>query len=123
MSESSDHAEIVKRYVQLVATGSADELTSMYTRDTTVEDPVGSEVRQGREAIHEFYSVIAQLERDSELISTTVAGNEAAFFWKLYVTGGGVRTQLEVIDVMTFNDEGKIQSMRAFWSPSNLTVV
>lgn len=123
MSESLDRAEIVKRYVQLVATGSADDLTEMYTTDATIEDPVGSEIRRGRDAIHEFYSVIAQLDRDSELVHTIVAGGEVAFFWKLYVTGGGTRTRMDVIDVMTFSDDGKISSMRAFWSPTDIVVL
>jgi steroid delta-isomerase len=31
---------------------------------------------------------------------------------------GGTQT-LEVIDVMVFNDDGQIASMRAFWSPDD----
>ncbi len=29
--------------------------------------------------------------------------------------------RIEIISVMTFNDEGKIASMKAYWTPENVT--
>jgi steroid delta-isomerase len=30
------------------------------------------------------------------------------------------KSYIDVIDVMTFDDEGKITSMRAFWNPAEM---
>ena len=29
--------------------------------------------------------------------------------------------RIEIISMMTFNDEGKIASMKAYWGPENIT--
>jgi steroid Delta-isomerase len=111
----------VNRYLELVAKGSADELTALYVDDATIEDPVGSDVRRGRDAVHEFYAAIENLDKETELVSVKVAGNEAAFLWQLRLNTGGSRSQVEPISVMTFNDDAKITSMKAYWGPKSVT--
>jgi len=49
-------------------------------------------------------------------MSLNVAGAEAAFHFR--VTTGGRR--MDVIDVMAFDDDAKITSMRAYWGPANI---
>ena len=109
-------ADTVNRYVELLASGSADELAALYTPDATVEDPVGSGVRHGRDEIRELYNRIEKQDRTVELLSAHINGNEAAFLARLTVITGDVRTRIDGIDVMTFDDDGLITSMRAFWS-------
>jgi steroid delta-isomerase len=92
----------------------------IYADDCSVEDPVGSPVKQGRAAVQEFYqgamSMGVKLQLQSEI---RIAGNEAAFAFTGEVdTGSGIMS-FRPIDVMTFNDEGKVTSMRAFFGPSN----
>ena len=50
-----------------------------------------------------------------------VAGNEAAFQFRLTVTAGEHRMVIEPIDVMVFDDRGKITAMRAYWSAADVT--
>jgi steroid delta-isomerase len=109
-------ADTVNRYVELLANGSADDLAALYTADATVEDPVGSGVRHGRDEIHELYSRVEKQDRTVELLSLHVNGNEAAFLARLTVITGEIRTRIDGIDVMTFDDQAHITSMRAFWS-------
>jgi steroid Delta-isomerase len=52
------------------------------------------------------------------LVTLRVAGNEAAFQFRLTV-GGAMR--IEPIDVMVFDDDGKVKSMKAYWGPENVT--
>ncbi|MCW2649971.1 MAG: steroid Delta-isomerase [Mycobacterium sp.] len=122
MPSADDYTRTVNRYLELVAKGSADELTALYAQDATIEDPVGSDVRQGPSAIHEFYAAIENLDKETELVSLKVVGNQAAFLWRLRLLAGGANTQVEPISLMTFNEDAKITSMRAFWSPADLTV-
>ena len=42
---------VVRRYLELVANGTADDVAALYASDATVEDPVGGEVHIGRHAI------------------------------------------------------------------------
>jgi steroid delta-isomerase len=49
-----------------------------------------------------------------------VAGNEAAYLFTLTINLGDSRTRIAPIGAMTFDDDAKITSMRAFWSPADL---
>ena len=117
---SPDPAATVNRYLELVAKkGVADEITALYTEDATIEDPIGSDVRRGRDAVHEFYAPLDDADKKTELLSLKVGGSEAAFLWRLTIDFGGSGTVIEPISVMTFDDEAKITSMRAFWSAAD----
>ncbi|HWS93591.1 MAG TPA: nuclear transport factor 2 family protein [Mycobacterium sp.] len=113
--------DTVNRYIELVAKGSADDLVELYADDATVEDPVGGEVHIGRQAIHGFYSAVDDVESGCELVSLRVAGNEAAFQFRLTVAAGEHRMVIEPIDVMVFDDRGKITAMKAYWSAADVT--
>jgi steroid Delta-isomerase len=116
-------AQTVNRYLELVAAGPADDIVPLYASDATIEDPIGSDVRRGHEAIREFYAGFQDAKKDTELAELRVAGGQAAFLWRLTLDGGDSRTQIAPISVMTFDDDAKITSMRAFWSPSDVRVV
>jgi steroid delta-isomerase len=113
--------ETVNRYIGLVANGSADGLADLYAEDATLEDPVGGEVHIGRQSIRGFYSTLDNLQRDCELVTLRVAGNEAAFHFRLTVTAGDNRIRIEPIDVMVFDEEGKVAAMKAYWSADDVT--
>lgn len=116
-------AQTVNRYLELVATGTADDVVTLYATDATIEDPIGSDVRRGHDAIHEFYANFQDAKKETELAELRVAGSEAAFLWHLTLDAGDSRTRISPISVMTFDDDAKITSMRAFWSPSEVRVV
>ena len=118
---SPEHIEAsVRRYLEAVADGTADDIVALYADDATVEDPVGGEVHVGRHAIHGFYKSIENAPRATELITLRVAGHEAAFMFAITVGAGEHRVRIEPIDVMVFNDDGKIASMKAYWSPADV---
>jgi steroid Delta-isomerase len=119
MARPDDYAKTVNRYLELLANGSADDVTALYAEDATIEDPIGSELRRGRAAIHEFYAAFESAQKQTELVSLRVGGNEAAFLWSLTIKAGDSGTRIEPISVMTFDGDAKITSMRAFWSPAD----
>ena len=111
----------VKRYLDTVAGGSAAEVAALYTDDATLEDPVGSgEVHIGRQAIEGFYKNLtaAGAEITTELLKFRPGGHEAAFLFAI-VVGGAMR--IEPMEVMTFDAEGKITGMKAYWSAADIT--
>ena len=121
MSTPEENAKTVGRYLELTAKGQVDDIVELYADDATVEDPVGSEVHIGRKAIHGFYSRIPTSNNQTDIVTLRALGNEAAFFWNLTVELGGDRMRIEIISTMTFNEDGKIASMKAYWAPDNMT--
>jgi steroid Delta-isomerase len=113
--------DTVHRYIALLGDGDVDGLVSLYADDATVEDPVGGEVHIGSQAIKGFYSAVANVEREAELVSLRVAGHEAAFHFRLTVTAGDHKIRIEPIDVMVFDDRGKVSAMKAYWSAADVT--
>ena len=114
--------EVIEQYVARVATGSTDEVMELYADGATVEDPVGTEVRTTRESITEFYGGLEALEQQGTLVSARIAGNEAAFQFELATKAGDQTYTLAPIDVMTFDDDGLITSMKAYWSDADMSV-
>lgn len=110
----------VHAYMNAVATGTADEVVALYAEGATVEDPVGTDVRTTREAIHEFYAVIENFDQEAHLETLRIAGNEAAFHFSLITKLGEQRLTIAPIDVMTFDDDAKILSMRAYWGQEDM---
>ncbi|CAJ1497830.1 nuclear transport factor 2 family protein [[Mycobacterium] burgundiense] len=109
---------LVQRYLDTVVNGSADDVAALYAEDATLEDPVGGgEVHIGRQAIAGFYKNTDGLELSTELLSFRSGGTEAAFVFA--ITVGTMR--IEPIEVMTFNSEGLITSMKAYWGPADIT--
>ncbi|OMB93530.1 steroid delta-isomerase [Mycobacterium sp. NS-7484] len=122
MPSTKDHqiAEVIRRCVSLLATGSTDDLLEVFAEDATVEDPVGSDVRAGRNEIREFFSTLQELERQTELVLLRVVGNEAAFSFTITFKIGDTPMRLQPIDTMTFDAEGKIASVRSYFAPADL---
>lgn len=113
----------VRRYLDTVATGSAADVTALYAADASVEDPVGSDPLRGHDAIRAFYATFESLPKQTELVTVRACAGQAAFHFSIVVDlGGGATSTMAPLEVMTFDDDGLITSMRAFWSDSDLVV-
>ena len=111
----------VNRYLDTVSTGSAADVAALYAEDATLEDPVGgAEVHIGRQAITGFYKNMEGVELKTELLTFRAGGHEAAFMFAITV-GGSMR--IEPIEVMSFNADGLITSMKAYWSQADVTAL
>ncbi|MCZ4499149.1 MAG: steroid delta-isomerase [Marmoricola sp.] len=122
MSITNEQAEAtVRTYLSLVATGTAAEIGALYAENGVLEDPVGSVPLVGREAVQAFYATIEPMDIKTELLNVRTAGGEAAFHFRIETdTGAGVAI-MEPFEVMVFDEDGKIASMRAWWNDSDLT--
>jgi steroid Delta-isomerase len=125
MPDPTDRAQAitdtVHRYLEAVGNGGADDMAAFYADDATLEDPVGGEVHIGTQAIRGFYSAAEAVGRLCELVSLRVSGNEAAFQFRLTVTAGDNKIQIEPIETMAFDDDGKVTAMKAYWSAADVT--
>ncbi|MGW0043255.1 nuclear transport factor 2 family protein [Rhodococcus sp. NPDC003348] len=122
MAFEDDIRSAVATYLDAVAGGTSADIAALYAEGATLEDPVGSEPKVGREEIEKFYSALDAVRNRTELLAVKVAGNTAAFHFRVVTETGDQTITIEPIDVMTFDDQARITSMRAVWSPSDMTV-
>lgn len=122
MPITNEQAEAnVRRYLDLVANGTAAEIAALYAEDAVLEDPVGSEPLHGREAIQAFYATLEPMTVTTELTSIRTSGGEAAFLFHIETdTGAGVAV-LDPMENMVFDEDGRIRHMRAWWSEADMT--
>ena len=123
MADESVIRETIESYWKAFTAGDRDAWVALFTDDATVEDPVGTPVHQGKEAIGGFFESAHSLADSIELRSldiTAVCGDQAAFAMEIRPDIGGTMFVLEAIDVMTFADDGRITSQRAFWQQEKM---
>ena len=106
----------------MLSSGSADDIVALFADDATVEDPVGGEVRVGRQAIRTFFGDLEKLNRRVELDMLRVAGLEAAFVFTITFDAGDSQMRLQPVDTAVFDEKGKITSLRSYFAPSDVTV-
>ncbi|AOW93943.1 steroid delta-isomerase [Rhodococcus sp. WMMA185] len=120
---AEDIRKTVESYVETVATGTVDDILALFAEGATVEDPVGTEPRTTVDSLREFYSVLEPMKQTGELRTLRIAGNSAAFHFSLVTDLGEQKFEIAPIDVMTFDDDGKITSMKAYWGQDDMVTL
>ena len=114
--ENNDMIAVVHKYVEAFDKADMDIIREIYAADARVEDPVGSDVHDGIDAVCTFYEGALASGARLELTGTPrCAGIAVAFPFRVKMPG----MHIEVIDVFEFNHEGRVNNMRAYWGPDN----
>ena len=95
----------------------------LFADDAWIEDPVGTPRRNGREEIGAFWDESHTVPDAIELRPlgiVTVIGDEGIFTMQARATLGGDVFGIDIIDLMTFDEAGRITTMRAFFDPTAL---
>jgi steroid delta-isomerase len=126
MADEKKMKQAMQAYIDSFNRVDVDAIIALYADDATVEDPVGSPVKKGRAEIAEFYKMAIKTGARLELAAPIRGshGNSAAMAFDVKLKmpenmGGGSGT-IRVIDVMTFDEQHRFSSMRAFWGPSDM---
>jgi len=115
--EAAPKIAAVEKYVEAFEAKSIDLIRDLFADDATVEDPVGTDVYDGIEAILGFYRNAFEMNARLELTGTPrCAGNAVAFPFRVDAAG----MKLESIDVFEFGADGKVVSMKAYWGSENV---
>lgn len=113
-------AEVMQQYVDAMSSGDVDAIVSLYAEDAVVEDPVGSEPVRGHAAIREFYTGAAEaVERMTLEGNVRARGTWGACAMLAYPKGVDGMV-IETLDLMEFNDDGKVVAMTAYWGDANM---
>ncbi len=110
------------KYLEGVEAGDVEAVVSLFADSISVEDPVGGPPGThvvGVDAVREFFregfeTSHPRPQREGSVVTT--AGDEAAMAFTLRLELAGVVTEIDVIDVMRFDGEDRIISLRAFWN-------
>ena len=116
MPDANHIRQVYERYPEMVTKGDVEGIVELYSDDATIEDPIGSELHRGRDAIRAFYKAAAGTITMKCTGPVRVAGNEAATPLVVLIGPEGQQQALDIISAMVFDEKGKITSMRAFWS-------
>ena len=112
--------QTIERYQSTFSADDRDGWLALFADDAVLEDPVGSPRHEGAGALSRFWDTVhARTERGTVRMTQgpAVCGLEAAWAFELDVTlTGGRRSLVEIIDHGTFTEDGRIRSIRAFWS-------
>ena len=119
MPEAAVMRATVERYVERHPAGDIDGILACFAPDASAEDPIGSPAHVGTEALRAFFEGTHSLADKLELKVTGLirtAGDFAAFPMQAISTIGDMTLVVEIIDVMTFDDQGRITDMKAYWA-------
>jgi steroid Delta-isomerase len=117
MPEADAIRTTIEQYLARFSAGDREGWLDLWADGATMEDPVGSPLRTGREDIGAFYDQGHAVTDSVELRPAgvpIVVGDEAAFSFDVRPTLGGATMTMPAIDVMTFDDDARITSQRAF---------
>jgi steroid delta-isomerase len=119
--EASEKHECVERYINGVTAHDIEAIKAIFDDNATVEDPVGTDDPHiGIDAICRFYEQAFNMGIKLELTGPIrCASNAAVFPFVCTVILGDSKLKIDVIDIFEFNQNGKVQSMRAYWGEAN----
>jgi steroid Delta-isomerase len=124
---ATDRSELlrgrIRTYMERFSANDREGWLDLFADDAWIEDPVGTPRRSGRAEIGAFWDESHEVPDAIELVPLgilTVVGDEAAFTMQAQATLGGQVFGIDVIDLMTFDDAGRITTMRAFFDPTAL---
>jgi len=113
----------VKAYFAATRAMDAEAWIATFASDATSYDPVGAPPTVGHDALRQFFgAIVGAFERvglTEEHIF--IAGNGAAVKWTGQGKGkNGRDVRFEGIDIFELNEDGLIQTIRAYWNPAEV---
>lgn len=116
--------DAVLKYFASFASADVEAIVGLFADDAVVEDPIGGARMEGIAAIRKFFSGgFDYVGGGYQFVpegNVRVAANHAACAAIATCDTADPPFRLETLDVMTFDDAGKIVAMKAYWGPFNM---
>jgi steroid delta-isomerase len=117
MSSENAKKAMLQAYLDRFNAADAHGITELFAENATVEDPIGTPPKHGKAEILAFY--VDAMKNGAKLTLAAPMrgsyGNAAAMAFDVAIPNMTIR----VIDVMTFDDAGKIATMQAYFGPDD----
>ena len=113
----------VDSYVDAYAKNDKAAFLALWAPEGILEDPVGTPVHVGVDALGAFWDGARELANRIVLKpeNVVVAGGEAAMVFEINAHIGDGGLTMQAVDVMKFDDDGRLTSVRAYWDMANAT--
>lgn len=114
--------DALEAYVARTNAGDAAGLVALFAPGATIEDPVGTRVKQGEDIAAWFADSVAFATRISPVapIRGSFANEAALVFDVEFTPPESPRMRVRSLDLCTFDEAGRITSLRAFWGPDDI---
>ena len=124
MTDTTKMKAQLREYIEAFNSNDAARVVALFSDHATVEDPVGTPLKRGREEIAAFYGHATTVGARLELVAPPRGShaNAATISFKVHMTGPTGPAHIDVTDVMEFDAHGKIVSMRAYWGADDYHV-
>src|SRR5699024_10070689 len=123
MVTEAEMKNALQQYVDGFNEKDANKIVQLFAGNATIEDPVGGgRIVEGTDEISAFYEGAVEVV-DSITLDTPIRGshsNDAEMAYTIKMKHEGQPMTMQAIDVMKFNDAGKIVEMQAYHRPENV---
>ncbi len=118
MASSKEIRAALEAYCDGWRSNDRDAWLALFADDAVVIDPVGTPAHEGKEAVGAFWDQVRRMgmTMKPEIERIAVCGNEALLLFRMNSLGAnGAGMAVDVADIFTFDDAGKITSLKAYW--------
>lgn len=122
MSRAEHIIAVLERYAALMSAGDTDGIAALYAPDARLRDPISGPEHIGQDAIRAWYQ--ESFDNNGGAIemrlegTVRVSGRYGAA--ALIAVAGHGSLRIETLDVMEFDDDGRVVRMDAYWGPGNV---
>jgi steroid Delta-isomerase len=113
----------VKAYFAAIRAMDERAWVNTFAEYATSHDPVGTQPIVGHQKLREFFQTITAAFKEVDLKEEDIfiAGNGAAVKWSgRGISKQGRKAHFEGIDVFSVNEQGKIETLAAYWNPAEM---
>ena len=120
MSSADKAKSVVQAYLEGWRSGDKDAWLALFAEDAAIIDPVATPENRGLDAIGALWDRVTGtgMKMAPELHKVVVCGNEVLASFTMVSTTGGMGMAVDIVDIFTLNDDGKITLLKAYWDNS-----
>ncbi|MEP6920783.1 MAG: nuclear transport factor 2 family protein [bacterium] len=116
-------SKTIREYFAALRAMDRQAWVNTFAVDAISHDPVGALPIEGHESLGQFFDSVTGAFKEVGLTENDIfiAGNGAAVKWTgIGISKQGRKVRFEGIDVLDINEDGKIQTLRAYWNPAEM---
>ena len=120
MASNEQIQATVDRYIGAYAQNDKAAFLALWAPDGVLEDPVGTPAHVGPDALGAFWDGAREMADHIvlKMDKAVIAGGEAAVIIEINAHMGESGLVMSAVDVMRFDDDGLLTSVRAYWDMS-----
>ena len=123
MTTPRDIERFYEQYTAALSNHDLEAVAGLFAANAVIYDPVDSPPVEGVDKIREFFAGTAPAVRSVKVSGPVHISSDcrhAAVQMEAEVDLGQGLQVMDVLDAMTFDDEGRVTTMTAYYGPTNL---